>query len=120
MIPDEKAASIKLELIQYVFSFYLFLSIQNVVLRKFFYTENCICRIHGAKWKSLLVAGKPVKMLCNKISKVSKECAQLLKEKLDTNLVATFPLVLDTTPAKTIKLSYSKYIGQKLNLRILF
>lgn len=66
------------------------------------------------------MAGKPVKMFCNKISKVSKERAQLLKEKLDTNLVATFPLVLDTTPAKTIKLSYSKYICQKLNLRILF
>lgn len=70
----KKKGPIKLELIQYVFSSYLFLSVQNVVLN-FFYIENYICRIHGAKQKSLLVAGKLAKMLCNKILNVAKECA---------------------------------------------
>lgn len=50
LIPDEKEASIKLGLIQYVFLFlFNLLSVQNVVLCNLFYIENYICRIHGAK-----------------------------------------------------------------------
>lgn len=69
LITDEKEVSVKLELIQCFFFF--FLSIQKAVFHNLFYIENGIYMIHWAKWKSLLMAGKLVKMLCNKIPKVA-------------------------------------------------